>query len=694
MRPPKLAERLHETAKAIALGLLNGSLMNYPPDRMRDLHNAVKIALGEAQLPDPWRATLQAHRRAVEAGRTLDEAGVLQLLREAGGSAQVLEETLYSPDAAPERAYEYAQLVWATQLRALAARLYSEAGAGDLDALQELLDRELPPLLERKHAPANQPALRPRTPAELLSETPSETEWLWFGVIPAQGFTLLAGREKAGGGKSSLLLALLSALARGDAFLGRQTTPRRVLYLSEESRHTVAQKLERFGLDARDGVYFLCREDFPQGTAGALQRHLGDLERMVRELGIEYAVVDTLAAFSQLKGDAENHAGAMLSEVLAPVQRMLGWGVGVLVVHHMARHTGEARGSTALLGATDVNVSIRRLHHAHETSTERVLSWTGRYDTGELVYRYDPETATYALLGNRDEAQRQDTTRAVLDYLRTVGEPQTLSDICDAVGGNRQRVSEALQTLYRANAIQRTGGGRKGDPYLYTFAEIDSDLSPPELESISAKTEPAPCTPETVLDALRETPNATSGDLAQRLGVSERRVRQVLSELIEQGAVRREGSPRGGYHYRFTEIGSSSGGLKPESISAKNDDPDACAHALEAWLAQHTGDGLLQLDADEAQQVREAWAAAQQLAFPALEVPQPDGSTRPVAPSPSAWLNTLQELAFAPSLLGVIRDALQRLRRNESDESRAPRPRGEAYSTPTLFADGTPPAAP
>jgi RecA-family ATPase len=55
--------------------------------------------------------------------------------------------------------------------------------------------------------------------ADLLQETDEALPWLVAQLLPSGGFSLLAGKPKAG--KSALAQCLALVVARGESFLGR-----------------------------------------------------------------------------------------------------------------------------------------------------------------------------------------------------------------------------------------------------------------------------------------------------------------------------------------------------------------------------------------------------------------------------------------------------------------------------------------
>jgi len=84
--------------------------------------------------------------------------------------------------------------------------------------------------------------------AELISEAKTHSRWLWEGILPQGGLSLLVSKPKFG--KTTFGINLGVAVSRGDHFLGRQTAQASVVYLAlEEKREEVADKLKNLGVE-------------------------------------------------------------------------------------------------------------------------------------------------------------------------------------------------------------------------------------------------------------------------------------------------------------------------------------------------------------------------------------------------------------------------------------------------------------
>ena len=194
----------------------------------------------------------------------------------------------------------------------------------------------------------------PFRPLSEVVNVPAEPEWLVRGLIPKGGLVVLAAKPKDG--KSTLVCAMLAALERGEPFLGLETARCQALLLTEERSRTLAEKRQRWRIEPM-----------------VLMRHeIGDTEwsnvvaeavRCCHEKGLGLLVVDTLAEWGQLFGDAENSAGAVL-DLMRPLQDAAASGLTVIVVHHLRKGSAEdgdsLRGSGAIRGAVDVIVRLSK----------------------------------------------------------------------------------------------------------------------------------------------------------------------------------------------------------------------------------------------------------------------------------------------------------------------------------------------
>ncbi len=318
--------------------------------------------------------------------------------------------------------------------------------------------------------------------APLLEKAPPEPPWLLPGYVARFAVALLAGRPKVG--KSTLVCALLADVARGDPFLGLQTSRAGVLLLTEERRDTLAEKARVLGLIRfRHGaspigggnelppVHALMRHDagatpWPEVVRQAMAycaRH---------ELGL--LCVDTFDRWVGLRGDAENAAGAV-NEALEPLQYAAAAGLAVLLVSHQRKSSGEfgeaVRGSSALTGGVDVVVELERPSRALELGSHaRVLRAVSRFSsTPEELYVELDEHGFVPI--ESPEQVRADVERdRLLAALDELAEPVTAQLLGEELELPKSTVRRHLRTLLERGLVLRDGGGKKNDPYTWQLA--------------------------------------------------------------------------------------------------------------------------------------------------------------------------------------------------------------------------------
>jgi predicted ATP-dependent serine protease len=310
--------------------------------------------------------------------------------------------------------------------------------------------------------------------SKALASVPEEPEWTWRGFLAPGIVTLLAGRPKVG--KSTFVFGLLEALTTGQPFLALATRETGVLLLSEERQGTLAEKARRFSLDG--AVHLLMRHDV-QGPR-SWPDVIAEAVAYCHSNGLGLLVVDVLDKWAQLRGDAENNAGAVL-EVLEPLMRAAAAGLAVLVVGHQRKSSGEfgeaVRGSNALTGAVDVVVELER-PTADVLAGEgaRLLRAVSRFmaTPEELVAELGEEG--YESRGDSFTA-RADAMRAqVLDVVQTLGEATT-KKVADEAGLSERNTRRHLEWLLEAGTIAREGKGRRGDPHRW----LDFSLRQPDF---------------------------------------------------------------------------------------------------------------------------------------------------------------------------------------------------------------------
>jgi predicted ATP-dependent serine protease len=315
---------------------------------------------------------------------------------------------------------------------------------------------------------------------EDVSQEGDEPEWTWDGFVAPGSITALGGWPKVG--KTTLLFALLAAIAEGEPFLQRETCKSGILLLTEERRRTLVPKLRARPMS---GVHRLRNDQtaatpWPevvrQAVAYAHTRHLGVL------------VVDTFPKWAQIED--ENAAGAILAAI-APLDEAAASGLAVVVVLHQRKARGRfgeaVRGSNALTGAVDVVVELER-SSAFRDRAVRVLLAVSRFDeTPESVVVALTEDG-YEVRGDAETAQAAEDRETIAAAIAGAGR-LTIAELAEVTGLPSATVARHGKALFENARIGRTGAGKRGDPYVFHADFVSPTLIPFLGESDTAVVE-------------------------------------------------------------------------------------------------------------------------------------------------------------------------------------------------------------
>ena len=264
-----------------------------------------------------------------------------------------------------------------------------------------------------------------------------EIPWIWRGILPAGGSTLVYGDPKIG--KSFLILKLAEAVASKtiDSYLGLDIMTRGpVLYIQLDTPRSlwasgyipvVAEPT------ARDNIFILDKEmpDVPKMFDIRLSSCQDWLRREVDMRCPTFVIIDTIRRMH--KGD-ENDSTVM-SQVLDSFQHACHPAALALLSHKRKQQHGEmgdgvARGSSALMGAVDSLVNMRK---------DKLLI-EARSDVAEEIPIYQKYDGTFSLNSRQDDIQI---------FIADLGEmPATVAD---------KRIAEEFKVSTRTARSWRSG---------------------------------------------------------------------------------------------------------------------------------------------------------------------------------------------------------------------------------------------
>jgi replicative DNA helicase len=291
---------------------------------------------------------------------------------------------------------------------------------------------------------------------ELMAQPAEEVAWLLDGRLPTGGLSLLAGRPKAG--KSTIARGLAASVARGSPWLGFRVTQGPVLYLAlEEKQAEVRRHFEVMGARADDPIYVFCASAPREGLT--LLRRAADQYRPV------LIITDPLFKLVRVR-DSNDYA--LVTAALEPLLTLAReTGAHVLAVHHLGK--GERVGGDAILGSTAIFAAVDTVLLLRRNDRYRTLASIQRYgdDLEEITLSFDAGRKVAMAGPTREEADEQELGGAIFAFLADRATPEPEETIHSGVEGRKALKVRILRRLVEGGKVLRSGGGRRGDPYLY-----------------------------------------------------------------------------------------------------------------------------------------------------------------------------------------------------------------------------------
>ena len=374
-----------------------------------------------------------------------------------------------------------------------AAKDLSARGYGNPPARVEII-------LPGQASSAPEPGAGPTPAADKMFKWMSELQfgaandkWLWNGYLSRGGITLLSALWKAG--KSTLLSHLIRAFDGRDAeFLGREITPSRVLYVSEEHEELWAERRDE--LHIGDHVGMICRP-FQGRTSPALWAEwVGKLTGTVIEHRFDVVVIDTISKMWPVR--EENDAG-QVEDAMMPLWTLTKQGVALMVVHHTRKSGGEqfteSRGSGGLPAFCETLMTFCRTSDDLR-SPHRKIKGMGRYRETPVEWYVELTKAGYVSHGDPQEMTPEVKAKIVIDKARETGWGDrvfavlpdavpglTVNEINDrlrkdAVGAGvrDEDLASWLKSKCEGGELLEHGTGVKGNPLRYYRVAADDSV--------------------------------------------------------------------------------------------------------------------------------------------------------------------------------------------------------------------------
>ncbi|WP_433965982.1 AAA family ATPase [Tunturiibacter gelidiferens] len=330
----------------------------------------------------------------------------------------------------------------------------------------------------------------------LIPHTP--VKWLVDGLLPADGYSALCGKPKAG--KSTAIRNLIASVVKSRPFLGRPVnvpeSGGRVLYVHLDRKDKPARvvaELKTLGITSPDEVsrlHLMVAEDLPSGS---FQDRLDWLKSRITDAKPHLIVIDLLWQFVCATNANDYKATLDGINALQDALNQVAYEGALVVAIHGRKATNPDQPFDDVLGSTGQRGSFSTLlmltqyrreqkYTIMSDQTEREAPW-GELDETVIERNADGTLSlgqSFAELesGNK-RAKRESDIQRLLKFLEVNPGSET-EEIMVKLAMSKAHLLQLLATI--DGLIYRTGRGVKGDPLKYFLRPLD-DTHPPSVQA-------------------------------------------------------------------------------------------------------------------------------------------------------------------------------------------------------------------
>jgi hypothetical protein len=303
-------------------------------------------------------------------------------------------------------------------------------------------------------------AFSPPLLADFTAENATPVRFVVHGYAARGAVTIWAGLAKVG--KTTAVANIEGEVSVGANSLGQPTEPCAVLHIDlEQPQGLTARTLTRHCVPGAP-VYVQWGSLPPLPTVAAWC--------VEHEVGL--VVLDSLTKVYKAFGVEDENDPVQVERALQPLLEFArAANVALIILHHLRKSGGDdgldVRGSGQIAAAVDILVSFRRFSPELDDS-RRVLQAVSRFEETprQLVVEYLDHR--YRVCGTMAQVRRQKERDQVMAALTT--ESQTADEVARASGLAASAARTVLKELADEHVIERTGSGKKGDPFRYMKA--------------------------------------------------------------------------------------------------------------------------------------------------------------------------------------------------------------------------------
>lgn len=295
-----------------------------------------------------------------------------------------------------------------------------------------------------------------QTWAEFVATDHGSAPFTVEGIAPDCGLVAFHGRGKAG--KTTLLIHAARAVATGEPFLDRATTPKPVVYLNYEMGFAYLKELLTAGGVCPENAFILNR---PEPVLQVMT-----IESLMQQVGTPgVVIIDSFRGAFRLAGDAENSAGGagLILRNIQDIAVKHNW--LIFVVHHSNR--GQLKGTDGVSGTSDwiAAPDVIWTWQRPDKTKPGVLHIEGRMPPVDpLAVDLSPERCLFT--GSVEENQREIDNNAILNTVTEEGQPANV--IAGGINRPASTVHKRCEALFEDGQLNRAGEGKRGDPYMYS----------------------------------------------------------------------------------------------------------------------------------------------------------------------------------------------------------------------------------
>ena len=325
-----------------------------------------------------------------------------------------------------------------------------------------------------------------------------EPEWIIHEFLKPEDLCMFFGA--AGAGKTFAIIDLLACLIRGSDFYADRLPilkPCRVLYITTEGRGKIPARfraaLAKHGIRPDPSQLRVIRNAMPNlGVWNTMGSLLSDLQR--QGFTPDVIVYDTFARATV--GQEENPADAAKEHILN-LERMrdellkLGSHAVQIFLHHEAKGSGRARGSTVYEGAVDLSLRFRKEGDGFVMSFEKSkdaepledqsFSLT-KHEDGSAFVSWGGDYAKPSGNGSKRPTAEKAAWEAFLSHAAGPGQAKTLRALSLAAKGD-DSLRKALERLVNKeperfgseSRVTYAPGGKPNRTALHYWLKSDDD---------------------------------------------------------------------------------------------------------------------------------------------------------------------------------------------------------------------------